>query len=72
MRTLWNKTQIILEEIQKQGGVFTSYDISQTVDIKPNLIGKIIAARLSDYVNVIGFERVGNNVLARKTYRVKV
>ena len=68
---VWNKTELILEEMQKQRGIFTSWDIAQNVDIKPSLVGKIIAARLSDYVDVIGFERVGNNMLARKTYKVK-
>ena len=67
----WDKTELILEEMQKQRGIFTSCDIAQNVGIKPSLVGKIIAARLSDYVDVIGFERVGNNMLARKTYKVK-
>jgi len=63
-------TKLILKDIQGRKDWFTASDIAENVPLKPNHIGKIITARLTKYVKVIGMERVGQNSNGRKIYEV--
>jgi len=63
-------TELILKDIQARKSTFTALDIAGKVPLKPNHIGKIITARLTEYVKVVRIERVGQNNNGRKIYEV--